>query len=101
MWVFVPLTTYISRISHLRFGLVQTAMVVPTQSVEDRRTMSAQEAGRRVVRALEERPVTVNSRVGSVGEVLGLALPRLSDAVMHRMHRATPDSAAAKGEAND
>ncbi len=84
--------------TNMRFGLVRTAMVVPTQSVEDRRAMPAQEAGLRVVRALEERPLTVNLLVGSVGEVLNLALPRLSDAVMYRMHRSSPDSPAAKGE---
>lgn len=84
--------------TNMRFGLVRTAMVVPTQTIEDRRAMSPHEAGLRVVRALEERPLTVNPLVGSVGEVFNLMLPRLSDAVMHRFHRSTPDSPAAKGE---
>ncbi|GAB2764812.1 hypothetical protein GCM10027020_16340 [Nocardioides salsibiostraticola] len=84
--------------TNMRFGLVRTAMVVPTQTVEDRRAMSPHTAGLRVVRALEERPITVNPLVGSVGEVLNLALPRVSDAVMHRFHRSTPDSPAARGE---
>ena len=87
--------------TNMRFGLVRTAMVVPTQTVEDRRAMSPHAAGLRVVRALEERPLTVNPLVGSVGEVLNLALPRVSDAVMHRFHRSTPDSPAARGETTD
>lgn len=87
--------------TNMRFGLVRTAMVVPTQTVEDRRAISPRTAGLRVIRALEERPLTVNPLVGSAGEVLNLALPRISDAVMHRFHRSTPDSSAARGETSD
>lgn len=85
--------------TNMRFGLVRTAMVVPTGSVEDRVGMSAEQAGRHVLRALEDRPVSWGPLVGYAGEALGLLAPRLTDAVMARFHEAVPDSAAARGEA--
>lgn len=84
--------------TNLRFGLVRTPMVVPTGSVEDRRAMSAEQAGARVVRALEDRPVTWGPVTAYVGEAFSYVAPRLSDAVMARYGRSAPDSAAARGE---
>ena len=82
--------------TNMRFGLVRTDMVVPTGSIEDRQGISAEQAAARVVRALEERPITVGNLAAQVGEVLNLVAPRLSDALMHRYDRAAPDSAAAR-----
>jgi len=84
--------------TNLRFGLVRTAMVVPTESYEDRRALSAEQAAARVVRALEERPVTVDLLAGRVGELLNIVTPRLSDALMARYDRLAPDSKAARGD---
>lgn len=84
--------------TNMRFGLVRTAMVVPTGGIEDRTGMSAEQAGRHVLRALEDRPVSWGPLVGYAGEALGLVAPRLTDAVMARFHEAVPDSAAARGE---
>jgi NAD(P)-dependent dehydrogenase (short-subunit alcohol dehydrogenase family) len=84
--------------SNLRFGLVRTDMVVPTESFEDRRAISAEQAAARVVRALEDRPVVAGTAVGYVGEVLNFVAPRLSDALMARYDRMVPDSKAARGE---
>lgn len=83
--------------TNIRFGMVRTPMVVPTGSWEDRTSLSAEQAAVRVVRALEERPVTVDLWVARAGELLGIAAPRLSDALMSRHHRASSDSAAARG----
>jgi NAD(P)-dependent dehydrogenase (short-subunit alcohol dehydrogenase family) len=84
--------------TNMRFALVRTAMVVPTGNVEDRRQLTPEQAAARVVRALEERPVTVDTAAGRAGELLNLAAPRLSDALMSRFHRRTPDSPAARGD---
>ena len=84
--------------TNMRFGLVRTAMVVPTDSYEDRRALTPEQAGARVVRALEERPVTVDLLAGRVGELLNITAPRLSDALMSRYDRMAPDSRAARGE---
>lgn len=87
--------------TNIRFGLVRTAMVVPTRNVEDRRSLSPEQAAVVVVRALEDRPVTVNTVAGTVGEWVGLLAPRLSDALFHRMHARAPDSAAASSPPPD
>jgi NAD(P)-dependent dehydrogenase (short-subunit alcohol dehydrogenase family) len=82
--------------TNMRFALVHTAMVVPTDNYEDRRGLTPEQAAERVVRALEDRPLTVDTPVGRAGELLNLAAPRLSDALMSRFHRRSPDSAAAR-----
>ena len=81
--------------TNIRFGMVRTAMVVPTGNFEDRRVITPEQAAERVVRALEDRPVTVDTVIGTVGEWVGLLAPRASDALVHRLHRGSPDSAAA------
>ena len=84
--------------TNLRFGLVHTDMVVPTESFEDRRGLTAEQAAAKVVRALEDRPVVAGHPAGYVGEVLNFVAPRLSDALMARYDRMAPDSKAARGE---
>jgi hypothetical protein len=74
-------------------------MVVPTGNLEDRRSLSPEQAAEVVARALEDRPVTVSTPAGRAAEVLNLVAPRLSDALMSRLHRRAPDSAAARGDA--
>ena len=87
--------------TNMRFALVRTAMVVPTDAYDNRASMTAEQAAAKVVRALEDRPVTWDTAAGRVGEVLNVVAPRLSDALMSRFHRAVPDSAAARGGASD
>jgi NAD(P)-dependent dehydrogenase (short-subunit alcohol dehydrogenase family) len=83
--------------TNMRFGLVRTDMVVPTDSFEDRKALTAEQAAVKVVRALEDRPVVAGHPVGYVGEVLNFVAPRLSDALMARYDRMAPDSKAAQG----
>ena len=78
--------------TNIRFGLVQTPMVVPTAAYENRKALTAEQAAARVVRALEDRPVTVDNIVARVGEALNIVAPRLSDALMNRYDRRFPDS---------
>lgn len=82
--------------TNMRFSLVRTAMVAPTEAYAGRRAATPEQAAERVVRALEDRPVTVNVLAGNVGEVLNLVAPRLSDALFWRFDQAYPDSAAAR-----
>ena len=83
--------------TNMRFALVRTAMVVPTHTYDNRARMSPEQAAAKVVRALEDRPVTWDTAAGRIGGVLNVLAPRLSDALMSRFHRAVPDSAAARG----
>jgi NAD(P)-dependent dehydrogenase (short-subunit alcohol dehydrogenase family) len=83
--------------TNLRLGAVRTPMLVPTGAREDRRARTAEQAAAIVVRALEERPVVVNERGGTPGELLGALAPRLSDALFARFVGRTPDTPAARG----
>ena len=81
--------------TNMRVSLVRTPMVAPTEAY-DGRGSTPEEAAERVVRALEERPITVDVLLGRVGEVANLVAPRAMDFVMHRIDRRFPDSAAAR-----
>ena len=86
--------------TNMRFGLVLTPMVLPTPNHEIRGgALTADQAGAKVRRALEDRPVTVDRWIGGLGELFTLLAPRFSDWVMYRYDRKRPDSAAARGPA--
>jgi NAD(P)-dependent dehydrogenase (short-subunit alcohol dehydrogenase family) len=74
--------------TNIRFGFVRTPMVLPTREYAARRALTAEQAAERVVRALEDRPISVDTVAGRVGEVLNILAPRLSDALMSRYDRA-------------
>ncbi|MGA8257635.1 MAG: SDR family NAD(P)-dependent oxidoreductase, partial [Nocardioides sp.] len=84
--------------TNMRFGLVRTPMVAPTEEYASRRAMSPESAAAAIVRALEDRPVVWNIPVGVVGEVVNFATPRLADLLLHRYDRMTRNSAAARSE---
>ncbi|MBJ7357877.1 SDR family NAD(P)-dependent oxidoreductase [Nocardioides sp.] len=85
--------------TNVRFALVHTPMSAPTEAYRRLPGRSPEEAAATVVRALEDRPVTVSTLPGRVGEVLNLVAPRLSDAAFHRLDRRMPDSRAAQASA--
>jgi NAD(P)-dependent dehydrogenase (short-subunit alcohol dehydrogenase family) len=82
--------------TNMRFSLVRTPMSAPTEAYAGRGA-TPELAARRIVRALEDRPLTVNTWAGNVGELLNILAPRLSDWLFHRFDRMFPDSAAARG----
>ena len=81
--------------TNIRLSLVRTDMIGPTDVYRRSPAMSPERAAAKVVRALEERPLTVNTLAGSVAEVLNLVAPRLSDALSHAAAKRFPDSPAA------
>ena len=83
--------------TNIRMPLVRTPMIWPTDLYRRSPALSPEQAAARVVRALEDRPVTIDTVVGRVSEVLNLALPRTSDLVSFRVSRLFPDSRAAAG----
>lgn len=84
--------------TNVRVALVATPMIGPTEAYSGRRAESPEHCAERIVRALEDRPITVNGLIGSTAEVLNLLAPRLTDYVTAELSRRTPDSAAARGE---
>jgi NAD(P)-dependent dehydrogenase (short-subunit alcohol dehydrogenase family) len=83
--------------TNMRFALVRTAMSAPTEAYDRLPGLTAEQAAGRVVRALEDRPITTGTLPGRVGEWFNLVAPRLSDATFHRIDRRVPDSRAALG----
>ena len=83
--------------TNMRVSLVQTPMTAPTEAYSARGE-TAEHAAERVVRALEDRPLTVNTHVADVAEVLNIIAPRATDLAMAIAHRAFGDSAAARGD---
>lgn len=81
--------------TNVRLSLVRTAMIGPTEVYHRSPAMTPEQAAAKIVRALEDRPVTVDTVVGSVSEVLNLLFPRLSDLVSHTVAKRFPDSPAA------
>jgi NAD(P)-dependent dehydrogenase (short-subunit alcohol dehydrogenase family) len=84
--------------TNVRLPLVRTAMIGPTDVYRRSRALTTEQAADRVVRALEDRPLTVSTVAGNLSEVLNLVLPRISDAVSHHAAKRYPDSAAAVGQ---
>ncbi len=84
--------------TNMRFALVRTPMSAPTEAYRGLPGLTPEQAAARVVRALEDRPLTTGTLAGRVGEWANLLAPRLSDAAFHRLDRRMPDSRAARGE---
>ena len=87
--------------TNLRLDLVRTDMIVATDAYRRAPAKSPEQAAALVVRALEDRPVTISTVAGRVGEVLNLVAPRLSDAAMGLMAARMPDSPAARAHTSE
>jgi len=82
--------------TNLRLSLVRTDMITATEAYRKANAKTPEEAAALVLRALEDRPLTMGTFVSNAGEVLALVAPRFSDALMASMHRRMPDSRAAQ-----
>jgi hypothetical protein len=74
-------------------------MIRETHVYRRSRAKTPEQAADVIVRALEDRPLTISTAVGNVAEVLNLVAPRLMDAVAAAGSRWFPDSPAARGGA--
>jgi len=86
--------------TNVRMSLVRTDMIGPTESYARAPALSPEQAAARVVRALEDRPLTVDTVPGRIAEWLNLLLPRASDALQHAVASRFPDSEAASRHAS-
>ena len=86
--------------TNLRLDLVRTDMIEATDAYAKAPAKSPERAALLVVRALEDRPLTISTAAGRVGEVLNLLAPRAMDAAMALMNARMPDSPAARAHVN-
>lgn len=84
--------------TNVRLSLVRTDMIAATEAYRRAPAKSPEQAAALIVRALEDRPLTISTAVGSVAEVLNVAAPRLMDALAAAGASRFPDSRAARGE---
>ncbi len=82
--------------TNLRLDLVRTDMIEATPSYRNVPAKTPEQAALLVVRALEDRPLTISTAAGRVGELLNLVAPRAMDAGMALMTSRMPDSPAAR-----
>jgi short-subunit dehydrogenase len=78
--------------------LVRTPMIAPTNIYKMFPALSPEEAGEMIVRAVEDRPKRMATRLGTVGEIGYAIAPKAFDALMNFGFNLFPDSAAARGE---
>ncbi len=85
--------------TNVRMPLVRTGMIAATEAYSTAPAMSVEQAAHVIVRALEERPITISVPVAKLTEVVTLVAPRLTDALAWMGARQFPDSAAARAAA--
>jgi NAD(P)-dependent dehydrogenase (short-subunit alcohol dehydrogenase family) len=82
----------------INMPLVRTPMIAPTKLYNNVPTLSPEEAGDMVCRAMIYKPVRIATRLGIAGQVLHALLPRVMQIGMNTSFRMFPDSVAAKGD---
>jgi short-subunit dehydrogenase len=87
--------------TNVRLSLVRTDMIGPTHVYRRSPALSPERAALRVVRALEDRPITIDTVAGNLAGVFNVVAPRLSDALSHAASRRFPDSRAAARHTTD
>jgi NAD(P)-dependent dehydrogenase (short-subunit alcohol dehydrogenase family) len=87
--------------TNVRMPLVRTDMIGPTGVYAKAPALTPEQAAAKVVRALEDRPVSVDPLPARVIDVLNLATPRLADVLFHGVDRMFPESRAARQHLGD
>src|SRR4051812_9923139 len=82
----------------IHMPLVRTPMIAPTKIYDSFPTISPDEAADLVCEAIRAKPKSINTRLGTFGEVAYALAPKAVDQILHMAFKVFPDSAAAKGE---
>ncbi len=82
----------------IHMQLVRTPMIAPTKMYDHFPTISPEEAADLICEGLRARPKSINTKLGTAGEVLYAVAPKAVDQILHMAYKVFPDSAASKGE---
>ncbi len=82
----------------IHMQLVRTEMIAPTKIYDAFPTISPDEAADLICEAMRSKPKTINTRLGTFGEVSYTLMPKAVDQILHMAYKVFPDSAASKGE---
>ena len=84
----------------IHMPLVKTAMIAPTKMYDSFPTITPDEAGDLVCEAIRARPKTINTKLGTFGEVLYTLAPKAVDQILHMAFKVFPESAASQGKSD-
>ncbi len=82
----------------IHMPLVKTPMIAPTKIYDSFPTITPDEAADLICEAIRAKPKTINTRLGTFGEVAYALAPKAVDQILHMAYKVFPDSAAAKGK---
>ncbi|MEJ7785844.1 MAG: SDR family oxidoreductase [Solirubrobacteraceae bacterium] len=85
----------------IHMPLVRTPMIAPTKMYDQFPTITPDEAADMLCEAMRSKPKTINTRLGTFGEVAYSLAPKAVDQILHTAYKVFPDSAAAKGEKDE
>ncbi len=81
----------------IHMPLVATPMIAPSSRLNPIPAISADHAAAMVVRGLVEKPVRIDTPLGTLADIGHYFTPKLSRRVLHQLYLGYPDSAAARG----
>jgi NAD(P)-dependent dehydrogenase (short-subunit alcohol dehydrogenase family) len=82
----------------IHMQLVRTPMIAPTKIYDAFPTITPDDAGDLICEAIRTKPKTLNTRLGTFGEVMYALAPKAVDQILHTAYKVFPDSAAAAGK---
>jgi NAD(P)-dependent dehydrogenase (short-subunit alcohol dehydrogenase family) len=82
----------------IHMPLVKTPMIAPTKIYDSFPTITPEEAADLICEAIRAKPKTINTRLGTFGEVAYALAPKAVDQILHMAYKVFPDSAAARGD---
>jgi NAD(P)-dependent dehydrogenase (short-subunit alcohol dehydrogenase family) len=82
----------------IHMPLVKTPMIAPTKIYDSFPTITPEEAADLICEAIRAKPKTINTRLGTFGEVAYALAPKAVDQILHMAYKVFPDSAASKGK---
>jgi NAD(P)-dependent dehydrogenase (short-subunit alcohol dehydrogenase family) len=85
--------------TNIHMPLVRTPMIAPSQRLNAVPAISPERAAAMVVRGLVEKPVRIDTPMGTVAEAGNYFAPRISRRFLHQLYLGYPDSPAARGVA--
>ncbi|TMK41872.1 MAG: SDR family oxidoreductase [Actinobacteria bacterium] len=85
----------------IHMPLVRTPMIAPTKIYDAFPTITPDEAADLICEAIRSKPKTINTRLGTFGEVAYALAPKAVDQILHMAYRVFPDSAAAAGKKDE
>jgi NAD(P)-dependent dehydrogenase (short-subunit alcohol dehydrogenase family)/thioester reductase-like protein len=82
----------------IHMPLVKTPMIAPSGRLNPVPPISADHAAAMVVRALVDKPVRIDTPLGTLADAGQYFTPKLARRVLHQLYLGYPDSPAARGE---